>query len=175
VQDDILDELKNQIFRELLTYMLGDPHTIEPGIGLILISRHLEGIGDHATNIAEDVIFIVLANDVRHHAANGNPLTADRGPRDVPRALPMLGQNRAGRGLQIGSKATRRGSEAPIAPAEKHQRMARFDPVMERKHPSDDNPVIAAFDNGMHRAPQSRRAPFQPGSAVPWDKLKRRP
>ena len=70
-QDDILDELKNQIFRELLTYMLGDPHTIEPGIDLILISRHLERIGDHATNIAEDVIFIVLAKDVRHHAADG--------------------------------------------------------------------------------------------------------
>jgi phosphate transport system protein len=67
-QDDVLDALKNQIFRELLTYMLGDPHTIEPAIDLILISRHLERIGDHATNIAEDVIFIVEARDVRHHA-----------------------------------------------------------------------------------------------------------
>jgi len=69
-RDDILDGLKNQIFRELLTYMLGDPRTIEPGIELILISRHLERVGDHATNIAEDVIFIVEARDVRHHAAN---------------------------------------------------------------------------------------------------------
>jgi phosphate transport system protein len=68
-QDDILDDLKNQIFRELLTYMLGDTQTIEPGIDLILISRHLERIGDHATNIAEDVIFIAEARDVRHHAA----------------------------------------------------------------------------------------------------------
>jgi phosphate transport system protein len=67
-QDDILDALKDQIFRELLTYMLGNPRTIEPGIELILISRHLERIGDHATNIAEDVIFIVEARDVRHHA-----------------------------------------------------------------------------------------------------------
>lgn len=66
-QDDGLDGLKNQIFRELLTYMLGDPRTIEPGIDLILISRHLERVGDHATNIAEDVIFIVEARDVRHH------------------------------------------------------------------------------------------------------------
>ena len=62
--------LKTQIFRELLTYMLGDPRTIEPGIDLILISRHLERIGDHATNIAEDVIFIVDAKDVRHHAGD---------------------------------------------------------------------------------------------------------
>ena len=57
---------KNQIFREVLTYMLGEPRTIEPGIELILISRHLERVGDHATNIAEDVIFIVEARDVRH-------------------------------------------------------------------------------------------------------------
>ena len=69
-QDDALDGLKNQIFRELLTYMLGDPRKIEPGIDLILISRHLERIGDHATNVAEDVIFIVEARDIRHHAGD---------------------------------------------------------------------------------------------------------
>jgi phosphate transport system protein len=68
-RDDQLDELKNQVFRELLTYMLGEPRTIEPGLDLILVSRHLERVGDHATNIAEDVIFIVKARDVRHHAA----------------------------------------------------------------------------------------------------------
>jgi phosphate transport system protein len=47
--------------------MLQDPRTIEPGLDLILVSRHLERIGDHATNIAEDVIFLVSARDVRHH------------------------------------------------------------------------------------------------------------
>jgi phosphate transport system protein len=67
-EDDALDALKTQIFRELLTYMLQDPHTIEPALDLILISRHLERIGDHATNVAEDVIFMVSARDVRHHA-----------------------------------------------------------------------------------------------------------
>jgi phosphate transport system protein len=66
-EDDKLDALKTQVFRELLTYMLQDPGTIEPGLDLILISRHLERIGDHATNIAEDVIFMVSARDVRHH------------------------------------------------------------------------------------------------------------
>jgi phosphate transport system protein len=71
-QDDWLDGLKNQIFRELLTYMLGDPRTIEPGADLILMSRHLERVGDHATNIAEDV-FIVEARDVRHRS--GGPVT----------------------------------------------------------------------------------------------------
>jgi phosphate transport system protein len=66
--DDWLDALKDQIFRELLTFMLGAPETIEPGLDLILISRHLERVGDHATNIAEDVIFVVDARDVRHRA-----------------------------------------------------------------------------------------------------------
>jgi phosphate transport system protein len=70
-EDDRLDSLKTQIFRELLTYMLQDPGTIEPALDLILISRHLERIGDHATNVAEDVIFIVSARDVRHHAREG--------------------------------------------------------------------------------------------------------
>jgi phosphate transport system protein len=67
-EDDALDALKTQVFRDLLTFMLQDPHTIEPALDLILISRHLERIGDHATNIAEDVIFMVSAKDVRHHA-----------------------------------------------------------------------------------------------------------
>jgi phosphate transport system protein len=67
-EDDKLDALKTQIFRELLTFMLQDPVTIEPALDLILVSRHLERIGDHATNIAEDVIFMVSARDVRHHA-----------------------------------------------------------------------------------------------------------
>ncbi|HET9703061.1 MAG TPA: phosphate signaling complex protein PhoU [Vicinamibacterales bacterium] len=74
--DDTLDSLKTQIFRELLTHMLQDPGTIEPALDLILISRHLERIGDHATNVAEDVIFILSAKDVRHHGAD-----AAKGPR----------------------------------------------------------------------------------------------
>ena len=67
-QDDELDVLKTRIFRELLTHMLQEPGTIEAALDLILVSRHLERIGDHATNVAEDVIFMVSARDVRHHA-----------------------------------------------------------------------------------------------------------
>jgi phosphate transport system protein len=66
-EDDRLDGLKTQVFRELLTHMLQNAMTIEPSLELILVSRHLERIGDHATNIAEDVIFMVSALDVRHH------------------------------------------------------------------------------------------------------------
>jgi len=47
--------------------MLREASTIEPSLDLLLISRHLERIGDHATNVAEDVIFMVSAKDVRHH------------------------------------------------------------------------------------------------------------
>jgi phosphate transport system protein len=65
-EDDRLDALKTLVFRELLACMLEDGATVEPAIDLILISRHLERIGDHATNIAEDVIFMVSALDVRH-------------------------------------------------------------------------------------------------------------
>ena len=72
-EDDALDALKTQVFRELLTYMLSDPSTIEPALDLILISRHLERIGDHATNIGEDVIFMVSALDVRHHPPKVSP------------------------------------------------------------------------------------------------------
>src|SRR4029079_14062490 len=66
-QDDEVDGLKDTIFRVLLTYMMADPGTIERALALILISRNLERIADHATNIAEDVIFLVEAKDVRHH------------------------------------------------------------------------------------------------------------
>ena len=66
-RDDEVDQLKDQVFRELLTYMMADPGTIQRALCLILISRNLERVADHATNIAEDVIFLVEARDVRHH------------------------------------------------------------------------------------------------------------
>jgi len=70
--DDQVDALKDQVLRELLTYMMADPQAIERGLMLILVARHLERVADHATNIAEDVIYQVQGRDVRH------PLT----PRD---------------------------------------------------------------------------------------------
>jgi phosphate transport system protein len=64
--DDEVDAFKNQIFRELLTYMMADPGTIPRALALILISRNLERVGDHATNIAEEVIYSAQGRDVRH-------------------------------------------------------------------------------------------------------------
>jgi len=64
-EDDEVDNLRDQVFRELLTYMMGDASTIPRAIDLMLISRNLERIADHSTNIAEDVIYIVRGEDVR--------------------------------------------------------------------------------------------------------------
>lgn len=66
-RDDEVDNLKNQIFRELLTYMISDSNVIKRAMDLILVSRHLERIADHATNIGEEVIFMVKGKDIRHH------------------------------------------------------------------------------------------------------------
>jgi len=68
-EDADVDALKEQIFRELLTFMMEDPKTIARAIRLILISRFLERVADHATNIAEMVIYLVDAKMVRHTLA----------------------------------------------------------------------------------------------------------
>lgn len=65
--DDKVDAFKDQIFRELLTYMMSDPQTIQRALSLILIARNLERIADHSTNISEEVIYMVQGRDVRHH------------------------------------------------------------------------------------------------------------
>ena len=67
-RDDELDLLKTLVFRELIGMMVKDQTIIKASLDLILVSRHLERTGDHATNIAEDVIFMVSARDVRHKA-----------------------------------------------------------------------------------------------------------
>jgi phosphate transport system protein len=67
--DAEVDALKEQIFRELLTFMMEDPRTIPRAIRVILISRFLERVADHATNIAEMVIYLVEGKMVRHTLA----------------------------------------------------------------------------------------------------------
>jgi phosphate transport system protein len=66
LNDNIVDDLYEQIFRELLTYMLEDPRAISRAIKLIFIAKHLERVGDHSANIAEMVIFLVRGQDIRH-------------------------------------------------------------------------------------------------------------
>jgi phosphate transport system protein len=67
-RDDQVDQLRDQIFRELLSYMMGDSAVVFAAFELILVAKNLERIGDHATNIAEDVIYMVVGSDVRHSA-----------------------------------------------------------------------------------------------------------
>jgi phosphate transport system protein len=66
-RDDEVDYLRDQMFRVQVALMSSDRRAVEQALGLILISRNLERVADHATNIAEDAVFLVEAKDVRHH------------------------------------------------------------------------------------------------------------
>jgi phosphate transport system protein len=68
-RDDEVDNLNDQLFRELLTYMMQDPKFISRAIDLILIGRHLERIADLATNVAEDVYYLVRGETIKHGVA----------------------------------------------------------------------------------------------------------
>lgn len=64
--DDLVDELMEQIFRELLSFMIEDPHTISRAIRLSFIAKYIERVADHATNIAELVVYLVEGKIIRH-------------------------------------------------------------------------------------------------------------
>ncbi len=68
VSDDAVDSLRDSIYEELIGFMERDPKTVRQGINLMFVARNLERLADHATNIAEDVLFLVEGVDVRHHA-----------------------------------------------------------------------------------------------------------
>jgi phosphate transport system protein len=67
-RDDKVDALNRSMFRILLTHMMEDPHSIGAGMELLLVSRNLERIADLATNIGEDVVFLVEGKSIKHHA-----------------------------------------------------------------------------------------------------------
>ncbi|MEI6155071.1 MAG: phosphate signaling complex protein PhoU, partial [Deltaproteobacteria bacterium] len=73
-RDNEVDDLANQIMRELITYMTGDPSTIERSLHLLKISRNLERVADLSTNICEDVIFMVEGAIIKHHILDKNIL-----------------------------------------------------------------------------------------------------
>src|SRR5262252_2611368 len=64
--DDVVDQYRDRIFERLLQRMTSEPELVSPGMQFVLATRHLERIADHATNIAEDIIFWVRGLDVRH-------------------------------------------------------------------------------------------------------------
>lgn len=70
-RDDRVDALHESIFRILLTHMMEDPQAIGTGMELFLVSRNLERVADLATNIAEQVVFLVEGKSIKHHAEDG--------------------------------------------------------------------------------------------------------
>ena len=70
-RDDKVDALHDSVFRILLTHMMEDPHMIGAGMDLFLVSRNLERVADLATNIGEDVVFLVEGKSIKHHAEDG--------------------------------------------------------------------------------------------------------
>jgi phosphate transport system protein len=66
-RDDVVDSLNDQIIRELITFMLSDPSTINRSILIIRISENVERIADQATNIGEYVVYIVESKVIKHH------------------------------------------------------------------------------------------------------------
>ncbi|OIO38805.1 MAG: phosphate transport system regulatory protein PhoU [Candidatus Omnitrophica bacterium CG1_02_49_16] len=67
LDDDKVDRLNDQVFRELLTYVIEDPKKITRAVDLILVARNLERIADHATNISKNVVFIEEGKNIKHH------------------------------------------------------------------------------------------------------------
>ena len=65
-QDNEIDDEYNGFLRKLITYMMEDPRTISPSLDLLFLAKSIERVGDHAKNIAEQIIFIVKGEDVRH-------------------------------------------------------------------------------------------------------------
>lgn len=98
--DDEIDRLRDQVFRELLTYMMGDPSTIPRALELVLISRNLERMADHATNIAEDVVYLVRGEDIR-----------ERGEKEMRKGLRRRGEEAKARPWPGAPPAAARPSE----------------------------------------------------------------
>jgi len=68
LSDDAVDDLRDDIYQELIQFMQAEPDAIPRAIDLLFVARNLERIADHATNIAEDALFVIQGVDVRHHA-----------------------------------------------------------------------------------------------------------
>jgi phosphate transport system protein len=68
LSDDAVDDLRDSVYEELIRFMRKDPANVRPGVNFMFVARNLERLADHATNIAEDVLFYVQGVEVRHHA-----------------------------------------------------------------------------------------------------------
>jgi len=76
-RDKTVDDLDNQIFRELLTFMMEDPRTISRAIHLIFVSNNIERIADHATNLAERVVYIVNGKRIKDYSEKDEEIRSE--------------------------------------------------------------------------------------------------
>lgn len=115
--DDEVDALKDQIFRDLLTYMIGDTKSITRSLSLILLSRNLERIGDHATNVAEEVIYLAKGEDIRHGRAleMGGPA----GPAERAKPTEAAGPGQQAEPAEAAGAAQEDPQADPAEPAER--------------------------------------------------------
>jgi len=81
--DDAVDDLNVQLFRELLTYMIEEPRNVSRALRITFIAKYLERIGDHATNIAQMVIFMCEGRDVRHPGVQAGRSPEDEGSNPI--------------------------------------------------------------------------------------------
>jgi phosphate transport system protein len=66
VSDDAVDDLRDALYKDLIEHMQNDPLTVPPAVNLMFVARNLERIADHATNIAQDAVFLIQGVDVQH-------------------------------------------------------------------------------------------------------------
>src|ERR1700735_2786421 len=76
--DDVVDQYRDRVFESLLADMTKDPTLAAPNLHYVLASRHLERIADHATNIAEDILFWIRGLEVRHGRAKQMEISTER-------------------------------------------------------------------------------------------------
>jgi phosphate transport system protein len=72
--DDLVDSIYHNLFNELLALMMEDPRNIRRANSLLFVAKHLERLGDHATNVAEMVIYMVRGTDIRHPGSRASPI-----------------------------------------------------------------------------------------------------
>lgn len=106
-RDETVDELYGQLFRELLTYMMEDPHNIYRATRLQSIAKYLERIGDHATNIAEEVVFLIKGKDIRHAGHAHRPIDPPIG-HELPHGILFLCVNNSARSQMAEAWARKR-------------------------------------------------------------------
>lgn len=91
--DDVVDNYRDQLFERLLAGMMQNPRSVGPNMQFVLATRYLERIADHATNIAEDIIFWIRGLDVRHgHGRKAEVIQAEAPSQAHSRSMPLSGQ-----------------------------------------------------------------------------------